>query len=505
MSKRIYLIPDTNVLIQCLLLADIPWRDEFPEAEEIIVVIITPVQREIDRQKGGQGRVGKRARLINSHIRRLIEASEISLSNEGRTPSVKLVSGHEFRPDLDMLPSLDYSHPDDAIVGTVSTFCKAHPDGTVKLLSNDTGVLLTSRRVDVPFHRVPDDWLLPAESNEDQKKMRALEAEIVRLKSNEPKCIIEPESIIWRFTVERYEPLTEAQIQSLLLKLKQQFPEETDFSASENSTGDVGFGAHRLLARIGREKYFPSTEDEIVNYQCELYPQWIASCEAHLRDIHHKLEKRRSAPRILVNLRNDGSRPAEDVRVSFSMRGGGLLIQLPSEGGGQSNDDSSEEQQASDRSHTWDAYLPSPPAAPKGHWKKVHPFDEADRIWALSRRAQEMISPGIGSMLPKLKPHEPDKFRWIENSRLRSPRSSAELVCQQWRHLSAPEAIEFELAWLDGIKSRKGALHVEIHAANLADPVTMVLPVEVVAEVGDTLEEAQELVDILKGRSIFLV
>jgi hypothetical protein len=485
-------------------LADIPWRVEFPEVEEVVVVLTLPVLREIDRQKGAQGRLGKRARAANSLIGRLIDAPEVELSNEGVIPSVRMVSGDEFKSDPSLRSILDYSQPDDAIVGSVSTFSKAHAAEQVKLLSNDNSILLTARRVGIPFHRVPGSWLLPAESDEDQKRMKALEAEISRLKRSEPKCIIEPIDEPWKFTIESFAPLSEPQIRSLIWRIGQTFPEETDFGPRESSTRNVSSGFPGLMSHFGLEEFVPAAEEDILNYQRELYPQWISSCEAYLREVHQKLENRRPAPRVAVNLFNDGSRPAEDVKVSFAMRGGGLLIQLPADEDEPTNAGAEAKEGRDTRLQGLDVSLPCPPAAPKGRWKKASPFDTMERMAALSKRF-ELMGPALRGRLPPIVPgREIDAFYWKTGTRPTHPRPSTELTCQQWRHRSSAEKFEFNLAWLNGAKSQKSALHVEIHAANLTDPVTKVILVEVAVEVGDTWGEAEALVDRLNvANSLF--
>src|SRR3546814_3620627 len=79
---------------------------------------------------------------------------------------------------------LDYSSADDRLVGIVHRYCGDNTGKEVRLLSHDTGPLLTAKRVAVPFVRVPEAWLLPVESDKDQKRIRELEAQ-VRSRSEE--------------------------------------------------------------------------------------------------------------------------------------------------------------------------------------------------------------------------------------------------------------------------------------------------------------------------------
>jgi len=505
MSKRIYLIPDTNVLMQCRNLIELPWKDEFPEFESIVVVLVTPVMREVDRHKGGQGRLAKRARVINSLIGELLETPMVDLSKKDCLPSVKMISEDKFRPDPELQPSLDYAQADDAIVGTVSAIGKAYVGERVELLSNDNGVLLSARRMGVPFHRVPPDWLLPAESDEDQKKFKALEGEVKRLRSSEPVCVIESKGLPWIFNVESFGPLSDPQIQKLLQALQQQFPEETNFGPRGSSTRSAAPGLHGIFAHFGQEEFVPATDSEILYYQQESYPQWVTNCADYLRVLHHKLEQHLPAPRILVNLLNEGARPAEDVRVVFYMRGSGLLIKLPDKEEESTTVDLGNDAQVEVGVRNSRLVLPRPPAAPKGHWKKVKTFGAMERIASLSEMARSfepLVSPTYRFPPPILPmTRETDAFYWKVGTRPVHPRHSTELTCQQWRHRSTPQSFEFEVVRFGDTTSRKGAFHVEIHAANLTDPVTKVLPIEIIAKAGDTWAEAEALIELLSQPS----
>lgn len=497
MSRTIYVLPDTNVLMQCLPLGELPWSQEFPEAETVVVVLVMPVMREIDRQKGGQGRLAKRARIVSGLIGKLIDVEEVCLPTKFPV-TLKLISADGVRPDPAIEHELDYAQADDAIVGAASSFAKAYSERMVRLLSNDTGVLLSARRVGVPFHKVPAQWLLPAESDDEQKRLKALESEVKRLRSDSPECVIEPLAEPWNFTVERYEPLSDAQVDALVVMLREKFPEATDFGPSEPATRDPNPGVSTLHSLYGREEFVPASKSAIANYRQDQYPGWISRCAEYLRKLNHKLNENQRFPHVSVDLVNDGARPAEDVRVSFSIKGGDLLIKLPVDDGapctGRDGADSLAERQV-DKERL---ELPSPPTAPSGHWRKVKVFDP--------------MGAAVGSILSAI-PHQPsfpallntrappafeqDAFYWKAGMRPERALPTTELTCQQWRHRAKPERFEFEIVSPMDMQLRRGALVVEVHASNLADPVEKTIPVEICPVPGDTWDEARALVDLL--------
>jgi len=111
--------------------------------------------------------LANRARKVNSWIGDLLDQEALEIRPASPGPAVRLISADAFKPDPELGDQLDYSHPDDSIVGTVSAFRKAHSGEEVALLSRDNAVLLAAKRVGVPFYKVPEDWRLPAETNED--------------------------------------------------------------------------------------------------------------------------------------------------------------------------------------------------------------------------------------------------------------------------------------------------------------------------------------------------
>lgn len=498
MPRTLHLIPDTNVFMQCRQLHELPWGNAFPEWDTIVIVLVAPVIREVDRQKGGQGRLAKRARIANSLIGRLIDVQTVPLSTEGKSPSVIMISNQELRPDPALQGDLDYAQVDDAIVGIVASFRKSHVGAEVALLSHDNGPLMSARRIGVPLYRVPLDWLLPAESDEDQKRLKSLEAEINRLKRTEPICSIEPQGEPWEFVIERFQALDEEKIQTLMARLRERFPPRNDFGSRESATRGPTSRLGGLHAFYGREEFVPASDEEIVRYLQEQYPDWLSRCETCFRELHNELKNRQALPRIEINLLNEGSRPADSVRVVFSLRGGGLLLKLPEDDDEPQGFDVSEDMRVEIETGKLRIGLPRPPAAPIGYWKRTNARDvigtiaHAARLSAMARPLPYLTAP---SALPS--PRESDAFYWKPGSRPTHPRPATELTCEQWRHRAEPESFEFEIVPPLDLKDSEGALHVEIHASNLTDPVKKAIPIVMSFRIGDTMGEAEALIELL--------
>ena len=488
----VYLIPDTNLFLQCKALRELPWHTAFPSADKIVLVLIAPVLREIDGQKGGQGRVARRARNANSQFGGLLHANEVLLSQEGKNPLVQLISANEVRPDLSLSDALDYAQADGRIVGTAVAFKNSRIDSEVFVLSNDTGLLLSARQVGMPSFTVPDEWLLPAENDDENKRINQLESELKRIRSAEPNCVIELGNEKLNFVVERFAPLSELQVAKLMATIRARFPQATDFDSPEKSTRSSSIG---FLAAHWLDEFVRATDEDISRYQQEQYPNWLMSCEKCLKDLHLILERSVKLPVITMNLRNDGSRPADQVRVRFYTRGGRLQLKSP-----ETDEDRAMASFAGikqiDGLSEFPIRLPDPPAPPRGYWRKMGLAGMHEQMAKLLNVSQSSLQIPSSLMRPPPK-REPDHFYWASGSHHKRPSSLIELTCDQWRHRAQPEFFEFEMVSPSDMEPTIDAIHVEIHASNLADPVCKSFRVEIVPQEGDTWGEAQALVDIL--------
>src|SRR3546814_19715928 len=88
----------------------------------------------------------------------------------------------------------------------------------------------------------------------------------------------------------------------------------------------------------------------------------------------------------------------------------------------------------------------------------------------------EPLTPFINSSMftPR---RESDAFYWTTGERPEYPRPGTQLTCEQWRHRATPKPFEFEIVSPPDKDASAGALHAQIHAPNLTDPVTNPLPV----------------------------
>lgn len=489
MPQTLYLFPDTNLFFQCRPLAQLDWA-RFG-ADRIELIVTRPINAEIDAHKGkGNGRVAKRARAASSDIGQALTAESGFLHVKEGPVDVRLYLKVTLKEDQDLDDQLSYTERDHQLVGIASKFAKQNPDADVYVLTHDNGVLAAANGVGVKFKRIPEEWLLRPELDERDKQVLALQQDLKKYQNAEPKIEIGlgtpfgPDAQI-EVELPIYLPLTDDEVARLIDRLKAVVPAETDFGSKEaKEVAPVGF--HSLV--MGGKVFKPFTDEKVANY-CEVqYPEWLAKCADFFRSLNDNLTAQRQWPVVILNLRNIGSRPADDALISFASEGR-FLLAVPAD-----KDDADDS----------DAIrLPPPPAAPKGRWvDKPHPFADMQTVFGQARALQfSDIDPSSRrSLMSNLPKYDPNGF-YYDGGRQKNPVPRIRLTCRQWRHQVGDEVFKLELRWwADGEATVQGALRVDVHAANIAELVSKRFPVHLRSREESIFEDADALIDLLAIR-----
>lgn len=480
MSKKIYVIPDTNLLIQCHAMVEIPWFKEFQDFDGVTVVLVSPVIRELDRQKNLSGRLGNRARKANFLIRQLYEKDRVILSESKGGKPVEL-TWSKVKPNQDIKEALDYSCADDQIIGIASSILKTKGESdSLVVMSNDNIVLLKAKEFGIPSRPIPKEWFLPDETSEEDKKIKLLEEENRKLKMG-PVISVSVSEPTKDFIVNSYGEINGKDIDSLIERITHEFPMETNFSVPKANQINEIWGDGAL-------NFEPAPRDEITTYREVTYPGWVSSCRYFFRRLNGALQNNEKRPRISVEIENKGVCPAEDLVITFSILGHGMHIAMPSE-----RDEVKVE-------------IEVPPAPPKGDISvfgvnlgglKKDPRHSFGVLTPLRNTNEDIIrrSALINSISPVGK-NDFQLFEYCENDRLK-----IDLKCSQWRHQSKPHKIDFEIVWGGPPVDRKGALEIEIHASNLKVPIIETIPIEIFVREKDTLVKAEEVLEDLFSKA----
>ena len=488
MTKNLYLFVDTNLFIQCRGLYELDWS-EWEDFSEVHLIVCLPVQREIDKQKiRGNNRVGRRARDTYSSLFRAIATGEkeYELIKEVQ-PQVKLFLESPSRPDPELASSLDYGRPDDEIIGCLHRFAKDHPDFYVRLLTHDTGPMMTARGLGLSVSPIRNEWVLPPENNDEEREVARLRQEVAQLKKAEPqfdiKCIDAggAETDVCELIYRIYRPLTEDDVSHCMNLIEHRFPIETEFNRH-----DLTVRPHVAMPLLGRQPHYePASEEAIRNYRENEYPEWIDDCREWLTSVHEKLQLEEGLPFFRFEVTNVGARPGKDALVVIRARGDFKICPPPFE------EDEPEETEETD------LRIPSPPRPPRGRWRSSNT--------SLSRMLGgfnylggsplvDLHSLTVPAYIPPTPRRDPNLF-YYKPTRITEPAHTFSLECKQWCHETSSEPFAGDIFVAEGVTKASGALECEIHAENLFKPTFKRIPVRIELEYPSSRDVVEKLID----------
>ena len=482
----VYLFVDTNLLVQCRPLEELDWS-AWNEFDEVRLIVSKPVQREIDYRKNkGNDRVGKRARAASAMFRKMLNDGDKVVRDSGPCVKLSVEPQHQYSKKLE--DRLNYQERDDQLIGTVYEFAQCHPGADVRLLTHDTTPLYTAQDLELAANIIPDEWLLPPEKTESEKELAALKAENARLKKAEPsfviQCLGSADTEIERYeiSVPRFKPLTAAETNALMQRLKERFPLETDFHQREFT---FRFQPSKIpKPTLTPVQFIPATREAIAKYQDEAYPQWLAHCEEVLSKYHRTLQEQEPMPRFRFLAENRGTRPATDALIAIEAQGS-FQIKPPAP------DDESESLQEKPT-----ALLDSPPSAPSGRWPAT------DRVIAkLAKLTSANRRPHPDYFFPQVEQRrDPNKF-YYKPHRPRTPQDTFCLECDQWRHEDGKEDFEGEFHLPADQDTAEGVLICRIQAENLSNSASKRIPVRITTALVSIFDRASAAVEALAEHS----
>ena len=467
----LYLFPDTNLFVQCRDLNELDWS-EWDAFDEVHLLVSRPVQREIDNQKGrGNTRLSHRARSVYSTFRTIISSDVNFMIVRDTAPRVKLLLEGPSLPSEELRESLDYSKPDDEVIGCLYRFRKEHPDYDVRLLTHDGGPMMTAKSLGLPFVPIKDDWLLTPEHNENERTIARLNQELATLKRNEPsfqvKCVnqageeIDHVDVVYRL----FEPLVEPEVEEFIAYLKREFPVITDFEPKSRDTRSTIANLGNILGARS-----PVSQEQIGNYTNREYPEWIKTCRSMLASIHEALEREAHRPLVHFTIENTGTRPGHDTLLEF-FASGDFEFYPP-------EDDLPRwvKEEKDDSIH-----IPSPPKPPRG--RSLHTMlGDFDKLLGAGRISPEVLRP--------LSPRQHDPNAWYYKPLPIEPTEVVRLSCDQWRHGLGEQDFPLEIRPTSSSSEINGMIECVIHAENLSTPARKKIAVKVAVLKENTREYA---------------
>ena len=499
MSENIlHLFPDTNVFIECRPLEQLDWS-RWSEFDEVHLVVCQTVLHEIDGQKNyhRRTRVRNRARAAFSMFAKLAKSGGTEhLTIRQSKPTVKLFLQLPGLPSPKLKDVLDYSYPDNKIVGHLYAYAEQHSDADVRLLTHDAGPTMSARNLELSVETVDESWRLPPEHSDTERENARLKDEIAKLRKAEPEfsitCVddLGDEVEFLRQGWSAYGPLTDDEIDDLIQKLKRQHPIATDFGLRTPGRRPATYSLDELR-ETGRASTLTNAE-KIRRYNRE-YEEWIANCRAILSEIHTPLQDGIHPVMCYFEIENTGTRPGKSARVEFRATRG-ISVRPPPWQPEWEEDESERVRQNRLR-------FPAPPKKPRVQ-RTIGSLLEPHLAQGLGQMAKAFLAPDPLNNLvippPRLgrTERDSDAFYYTPN-RPSEPSQEFALECQLWRHGIGPTSFEVEIHTSGESGSVSGQIECIVHCENLTEPVQLRVPVTIEVTAESTKSEANRIIDSL--------
>ncbi len=474
-QQKMVIFLDTNVLIQCYELKDLPWKD-ISDGKDLLLLVPRAVQEEIDRQKSeGNTRRGKRARKVSSSLREIILSEDSSLVLCDSSPGAEI--SFPDNPSTEQAPpkELDLSRADDRIIFEMLRYVSAYPNVKVQLLTHDTNPMLTCKRLGLNFMAVPDPWLLPPEPDTKDKRIQNLERKIKELEKTGPTVEISAhdvnKNIVESITMElvKYEPLTEEQVTRYVEEIKARSPLKTNFDDQKEKAAspiDNIFKSHTASVMGLIREYKAPTEEEIKFYTETEYPIWLEGVETKLKKIPKQLSLSHKYIDIRFELVNNGAVPAENLVVEFESVGGFVFMQT---------------EQKEDILGKTNHEIPKPPSPPEGKWiTKRSPIMDMLNGPGSSLSAIRSVDthfPELHDLHIHNKNRDRHRFYWKQGKQ-KVFSNKWIFECEEFRHKVEREVFELTI-YVPSEEITNGGINCLVTAKNLPVPYEKFIPISV--------------------------
>ncbi|MFH2140549.1 MAG: PIN domain-containing protein [Pseudomonadota bacterium] len=290
---------DSNVVLECLALEQLPWR-EVHNTGPILVLVTPTVLQEVDSKKNHH-RLGDHARRFNRSMRALLAENATEVIRQAPNPQVDVALAVCTRVDWEKYPYLDPDEPDSRVVAQALTARGPSLESRI-IVSHDIRPLTLAQQHGLRIFHIGDNWLRPKDKSEAEKRANSLKREIDEIRSRQPKLALSLSTSKDNVSVHRILDLSSQEreaIQDTIFRLHPMPEQAPDFIGAYNLFGQHD---HTLSTRYKR------WEEKVI-------PQFV-------RDYERKLELNFGHVEIVFRIENIGQVPADSLLIHLSIKGG---------------------------------------------------------------------------------------------------------------------------------------------------------------------------------------
>jgi hypothetical protein len=307
-GARLTLFVDTNTLLHFRWLAEIDWLD-ITKAMAVDIRLDAVVTGELDNRKRNapRARIRERARAAISRLEPLLGAGVCCLRE-----SVELHL-NPYRPLENLAASnLDPDVNDDRLVASVLRFREENPTTPVALVTNDFNLRMKARQHDISIVVLAERYSLPDELDEFEAKLQRTEREVHLLRNRLPELLLvcsDSGKTFGHWVAAEPIPLRTEELDATIVQLRVKHP------AASKRVPVRELYPNLSAASFAAGMYTPS-DTEIARYNRQL-EEYFEKCARFLEELHTEKNARRRTLRLRLMLRNNGTAPADAIRLSL--------------------------------------------------------------------------------------------------------------------------------------------------------------------------------------------
>lgn len=306
-TRHIVAFVDTNIFLHYRQIQEIDWL-LLLNAELVEISIAPIVIRELEEQKV-QNRKKKLRERANRSIMKL--ASIFRKDSEKSIRESVTLHMIPRDPEIDFKAnSLNTDINDDWLIATVIDYKELSPEASVILVTNDLGLQVKAEQHRIQILELPEELKLPTVLDEEEAKIRDLQAEVSKLQSALPRL---------KLTIRENDPRNPAKVTRSI----QISTEDITNKMNELERKHSPIGHKDGESTEGRKSNFPDglvasfstlNEGKVKKYN-EALPEFYEEYRSYieLRNEYENMLRRRIT--LCVALQNLGTAPAEDIDI----------------------------------------------------------------------------------------------------------------------------------------------------------------------------------------------
>lgn len=219
-SGASYVCLDSNVVLECKPLAELPW-EQIGLRSPVVLVFVPQVLKEVDSKKQ-DGRIGKRARDFNRLLVH-VATQRGCLLLPGRCRDVYITIGRPKRINWEAYSNEDPDDGDSRVVLEVLNLIDI-PIEKVVFVSNDVKPIWIAQQYGLRVHHAGDDWRRPIEPSPHDKEVQRLKQRVSELEASQPKLTLDIAVALTKFKRFAVRPLTPDAREEVIAGLRQRYP-----------------------------------------------------------------------------------------------------------------------------------------------------------------------------------------------------------------------------------------------------------------------------------------